>query len=337
MKKIIILILTLLLLIIAIFGIIFTCKITSTPNFEGEKEFTVQSGETLKQITQNLKNENLINSEFYFELYLYLKGQRSDIQAGTYKIPALNIIDLAKKLTRGDADNEIDLKIIEGWNLKEIAEKLANQKLIKNKNELLNLALINNYKNNYTFLNNISDSTTLSLEGFIFPDTYRIYKNSTLQEIINKTLNNFSDKLTPALQTEITAQGKNLYDVIKIASIIEMEVPHEEDRKIVSGILWKRLENDMPLQVDSTLKYIIGKKGSNALTYAELETDSPYNTYKYKGLPPTPICNPGTSAIRSAIYPKNSDYWFYLSDDEGNTIFSKTGEEHESNVEKYLK
>jgi len=337
MKKILILIITLLLLIFAILAITFVFKITSTPKFTDEKEFIVQPGETLKQITKNLKNQNLINSKFYFELYLYLKGERSEVQAGTYNISASNIITLAKKLTRGDADNEIEIKIIEGWNLKEIAQKLVDQKLIKNQNEFLNLTLLNNYKNNYNFLSSAPNNTSLTLEGFIFPDTYRVYKNSTLDEIILKTLNNFDEKLTSSFRTEITAQNKNLYEIITIASIIEMEVPHEEDRKIVSGILWKRLENNMPLQVDSTLKYVIGKKGSNALTYAELKTDSPYNTYKYKGLPPTPICNPGSSAIRSAIYPKNSDYWFYLSDKEGNTIFSKTGDEHETNVEKYLR
>ena len=337
MKKTLITLLIILILFIAIFSICFVYKITSVPDFEGEKEFVVEQGETFNQISKNLKKQKIIKSEFYFDLYLYLKGMRSSIQAGTYKIKPQNIIDLSKKLTRGEADNEIDIKIIEGWSLKDVADNLVKQNLIKNQNNFLNLTLVKNFKNKYSFLNSINQNNNLSLEGFIFPDTYRIYKNATLEEIILKTLDNFDNKFTSSFRTEIKAQGKNLYDVLIVASIIEMEVMTDEDRHIVSDILWKRLDDGMNLQVDSSLKYIIGKKNSNALTFAELKIDSPYNTYKYKGLPPTPIANPGASAIRAAIYPKKSDYWFYLSDKEGNTIFSKTGAEHEANVEKYLR
>ena len=326
------------LIVIAIFGIYFGIAISLTPNFEGIKEFTISQGQTFDEITTNLTQENLIQSKTIFELYLLLRGQRSQIQAGTYQFEPLNIIKLANKLVTGEAANEITIKLIEGWTVDEMATYLGEQKIagcsLCSKENFLTAAQVSKFKGNYDFLANLS---TESLEGFIFPDTYRIFKDATPHQVIERALTNFSEKITPALQTEITAQGKNLYDVLIMASMIEQEVPHEEDRKIVAGILWKRLNDGMLLQVDSSLKYKIGKKDSNTLTFAELEIDSPYNTYKYKGFPPTPICNPGESAIRAAIYPKDSDYWFYLSDKQGNTIFSKTGEEHEANVEKYLR
>lgn len=338
MKKIIVFLFTIILLIIAVFGIYFVCKISFKHHFEGEKEFVVESGQTVQEIGQSLIDQDIIKSEFMFKLYLYLKGQQTDVQAGTYNLESMNIIELTKKFVSGQTGNEVTLKFIEGWTLKEMSDYLSEQKLtnclVCGSTSFLNLTKVGNFKSVYSFLDDVSEE---SLEGFIFPDTYRVYRDSSTSDIIQKALDNFEDKLTSALQTEITAQGKELYNIIKVASIIEMEVPNEEDRKIVSGILWKRLDDDMLLQVDSSLKYVIGKKDRNALTFKELETDSPYNTYKYKGLPPTPISNPGESAIRAAIYPKDSNYWYYLSTDEGETIFSETGEEHEANVEKYLK
>ncbi len=338
MQKIIFLILTLILLIVAIFGIYFIYQISTPANFNGQKEIKVTKGETLKQISQDLNKQGIIKSQKAFMLYVFLRGKQSSLQAGVYAFKPINIISLTKKLIKGKTNAEISLRFIEGWTIKDIANYLAKQKITDcgscYKNNFLDIAKVNNFKNNYSFLANLPSQ---SLEGFIFPDTYRFYKDATPNDILKKALDNFEKKLTPALRTEIAAQGKSLYDVIIMASIIEKEVPEEADRKIVSGILWKRLKKKIPLQVDSSLKYIIGKKDKPALTLEELKIDSPYNTYKYRGLPPTPICNPGESAIRAAVYPKKSDYWYYLSTKNGKTIFSKTLDEHNRNVNKYLR
>lgn len=303
-------------------------------NFSGEKEFIITKGESVNQISRHLVAEKIIRSPLIFQIYIYLAGLESSLQAGNYVLTPMNIAELATIFSAGKVDNEIDIKIIEGWTIKDLAKKLVQQKIISTADEFLAAADINKYKNNYEFLKN---QNIKNLEGFIFPDTYRVYKDATAEEIINKALANFQNKITPAMQTEITAQGKNLYQIIIMASIIESEMPHENDRSIVSGILWKRLNQNMPLQVDATLKYIIGKENRASLTYEELKIDSQYNTYKYQGLPPTPISNPGFSAIRAAIYPKNSDYLFYLSTKTGETIFSKTAEEHNAAVNKYLR
>ena len=329
-KKILIFII----IIIFFAWIIFMFDLKSKVEFENEKEFMVVSGESVGQIAKNLTEQGIINSEFSFKLYILLKGWQSSIQAGTYILTPMNIPDIAATLAIGKVDNEITIKFIEGWTMSEIAEYLVNEKIIENIDQFLNSAKAINFSDEFDFL---KDVESRSLEGFLFPDTYRVFKDSTIADIISRQLQNFDEKLTPALRTEIRASARTIYEMLIIASIIEAEVTTDEDRRLVAGILWKRLDANMPLQVDSSLKYIIGKQSRNALTFEELEIDSPYNTYKYKGLPPSPINNPGESAIRAAIYPKNSDYWFYLSDKKGNTIFSKTSDEHNQNVEKYLK
>jgi len=146
-------------------------------------------------------------------------------------------------------------------------------------------------------------------------------------------LSNFEKKLTQELKDEIQKQKKSVFDIITMAAMLEKEVRTLSDKKIVSGILWKRLEAGMPLQIDATINYITGKSDPGA-TIKDTKIDSPYNTYKYKGLPKGPISNPGMSSITAAIEPTDSPYWFYLSD--GATYFSKTLEEHNVNKAKYL-
>ncbi len=135
----------------------------------------------------------------------------------------------------------------------------------------------------------------------------------------------------PALK----AQNRDLYQIIIMASLLEKEVRTFEDKKLVSGILWKRLKSDMPLQVDATISYITGKK-TTKISLEELQIDHPYNTYKYKGLPPGPISNPGLESIKAAFNPEDSPYWFYLSTQEGKTIFSQTYQQHLKAKELYL-
>ncbi len=181
----------------------------------------------------------------------------------------------------------------------------------------------------------------LSLEGYIFPDTYYINKQNItnsgqLEYLIKIFLENFKKKLTSEMREEINRQEKTIFKIIIMASMIEKEVKIPEDKKIVSGILWKRLENNIPLQVDATISYITGKKGIN-ISIDDTKIDSPYNTYKYRGLPLGPISNPGLESIIAAIYPETSAFWYYLSTPDGTTIFSKTLEEHNIAKQKYLK
>lgn len=172
-----------------------------------------------------------------------------------------------------------------------------------------------------------------SLEGYLFPATYDILVTTTPQEQINIMLNTFAAQVLPKLPSE-TANSSKLGDLIKLASIVEKEARTEEDRKLVAGVFYNRLARGMKLESDVTINYVTGKTATQA---ADLKIDSPYNSYLYKGLPPTPICNPGLEAILATAYPTANDYIFFIADNTGKLHFAKTLAEHEQNIQKYLK
>lgn len=199
---------------------------------------------------------------------------------------------------------QIRITIPEGYSSRDIAEKFVGFKNF-NKDNFLKIA----------------DGK----EGYLFPDTYFFTLLETEEEIIKKMEDNFKEKA-----------GDVKPEIIVMASILEKEALTPEDKKIVSGILWKRLETGMLLQVDAVFAYIIDKKSSD-LTLDDLKIDSPYNTYLYKGLPPAPICNPGIESIEAALNPTSSSYWYYLSDKNLNIHFAKNFDEHKLNKAKYLR
>lgn len=180
------------------------------------------------------------------------------------------------------------------------------------------------------------------LEGYLFPDTYRIYASSTVADVIEKMLENFDNKLTDKMRADIKKQGESIYDIITMASIIEKEAPIDyqtgdnRDARRISGIFWNRLKIGQGLQSDATLSYIFGDNNPRH-SGRELEVDSLYNTYKYRGLPPGPICNPGILAIEAAIYPLATDYYYFLTTPGKNeVIYAHTYEEHKKNKAQYL-
>lgn len=174
-----------------------------------------------------------------------------------------------------------------------------------------------------------------SKEGFLFPDTYYFFPNVTTQAIGEKMLATFSRRIEP-LESEITSSGHTLQEIVIMASILEKEAATPEDRATISGILWNRIAKGMPLQVDATFMYLLGKTSSE-LTTADLQFKSAYNTYINKGLPYGPIGNPGIDAIRAAIHPRQSQYLYYLSGKDGVMHYAKTFAEHKANKLKYLK
>jgi len=228
---------------------------------------------------------------------------------------------------------EKTIKLIEGWNLKDIQAYLLKQGFADAKN--LTSLKVKDYRDNYLFMADAPDKA--SLEAYIFPDTYRIYASSTLNDIIEKTLANFEKKFTAEFLMEAKRQNKSVYQILTMASVLEKEVRSASDMKIVSGIFWNRIKIGQALQSCATLAYILGENKPQ-YSFAETRTDSPYNTYINKGLPPGPICSPSLKAITAALYPTANDYNYFLSDPAtGKTIFSKTYEEHLRNKNKYLK
>ncbi|MDI3496482.1 MAG: hypothetical protein PWQ35_503 [Patescibacteria group bacterium] len=247
--------------------------------------------------------------------------------------------------------DEKTIKILEGWTVEDIGNYLVQFNFSKAEFK----ALVGEPKVDYRQrdTNPIDFSERFSfladkpsyygLEGFLFPDTYRVFTSATTEDVVIKMLENFEQKLRPELREEIARQGKSIYEIVIMASLIEKEAPinysdpENTDARIVSDIFWGRLEAGQALESDATLSYWFADTNP-VHSGEELSVDTPYNSYKYKGLPPTPICNPGIRAIEAAIYPLETDYNYFLTDLKGENIYyARTYQEHLNNKYKYLK
>lgn len=305
--------------------------------------FVIDKGESVKKISQALKDAGIINSAFIFESYVWLVGREGVFQPGEYGLkPGASIASLVDDLTAINV-KESQFTLIEGWNLKDMAEYLEEKKLIKQDSGLYFLTgrpAVDYRKTkvdfqggwNYGFL--ADKPAYVSLEGYIYPDTYKILAEGNAENLLKKALNNFDRKLTSELREEIKNQGKTIFEVVTLASIVEKEVRAYDDRRIVADLFWRRIAKGMPLQADSTINYITDS-GRARSTFDDLKIDSPWNTYKYAGLPLGPISNPSIEAIRAVIYPQKNDYLYFLTGKGGKVYYAKTSAEHIRN-RKYL-
>ncbi len=328
------------LLFIIISGLIYWHWLNSPVNtIPGEVTFVISKGQSVKQIADNLYQAGLIKSKLFFRYVIW--RAKANLKAGEYALnQKMTTRQIASTIINGETLNEEKIiRLIEGWRISDINEYLIKNKIISdNSFSALSKAQIVKWEFNFAkpeFLNDAPASATL--EGYLFPDTYRIYNDAGSEEIIAKILDNFNHKLTGEMRQEIKKNNKSIFEIITMASLVEKEARTPADMKIVAGIFWDRIKNKIPLQSDATLSYILNdNQPSHSL--AETKIDSPYNTYKYLDLPPSPICNPGLNAITAAVYPIYTDYNYFLSKpDTGETVFSKTLEEHNRNKAKYLK
>jgi UPF0755 protein len=307
----------------------FEIYIPLNPNSRETVIYSAEKGMGNEEIAKDLKKLGIIRSANVFNFYVLISLQDSRLQAGEYNLsPKMSIYQIVKKMVKGDVLAN-KLVIPEGWNVGQIAEYLQD-KGICTQDYFVSLTE-KDYSAKFSFL--LDKPKDVSLEGYLFPDTYNVAKNETCEEVLDAMLENFDKKLTLQMRAEIEKQDKTIFEVITMASLIEKEVRRPEDKKIVSGILWKRLEAGMPLQLDATVNYVTGKSDPS-VSIKDTKVDSPYNTYKYKGLPKGPISNPGIESIEAALNPKQTKYWFYLSN--GATYFSETFEQHNSAKAKYL-
>ena len=304
-------------------------------------EFSIEKGQGAREIASNLKREGIISNTLFFNYYIWQDKSANSLQAGKYELsPSMTIRQIVAKFKEGDVIKVPGIKVTipEGYRTSEIEELLISSGLAVKDSELTEAVGISaplaREIFDFGFLLDLPPRATI--DGFLFPDTYFFEQDLQLNSIVEKMLFNFSEKVPDYTRVKIKARGKNLYEVVIMASLLEKEVRALEDMNLVSGVLWKRMEIGMPLQVDATLVYITGKK-TGEITNEDKLIDSPYNTYKYRGLPPTPIANPGLNAINAAIEPKVSNYLYYLSAPSGETIFSETLEEHNENKAKYLR
>ena len=340
MKKIITIFLVLisLLFVVGITGFIYVQSNINAPhNIKNntKQEFVIQSGESVQEIADNLEEKNLIKKADFFKFYVWKEYLANKLQAGNYELSsAMTIPEIVNLFIGGKVKSaEIKITIPEGFLNKEIGERLASNNLIK-KGEFIEFDEDNDLDlSGYEFLKDKTEN--VGLQGYYFPDTYIYYNNSSIEKIVKKMLDNFDQKLTPDLREEIKKQNKSIFEVIILASIIEKEAGFVGDMGKVASVFRNRLDIGKVLESDATINYITGS-GRAQSTYDDLKIDSPYNTYKYPGLPPAPISNPGIEAIKAAIYPEEKDYFYFLTATNGESFFSVTYDEHLRNKAKYL-
>ncbi|WP_432666050.1 endolytic transglycosylase MltG [Wukongibacter baidiensis] len=310
----------------------FNSKYSLTVN-TNEVFINIDKGSNLNQISSKLKNQGVIKSLKYFTYYTRLKGLEKNLQAGIYTIPAkISLDELLEKLQNPQKEY-IKVTIPEGYNLYQITKELAENNLIDEEVFLKNAQEGLEGFELYIDKNGIS----YKLEGYLFPDTYFIPKGLSEKEIIDMMIKRFNEKFLNVYKKRAEELGLSIHDVVTISSLIEKEAANDKERKTISGVIYNRMEKNMPLQIDASVIYGItkGKDHIARLMYSDLESESEYNTYKYTELPPSPIASPGQASIEAALFPEKHDYLYYVLGTEGH-VFSKTYKEHRENVKKYI-
>lgn len=281
--------------------------------------FSVEKGESVRTIGAELKKEGIILSDTVFYLYVRSQEAGEKIKAGKFIVHKSDTIPQIVEILTGEATGEIVITIPEGWTIKDIQAALIERNIDSEKN-------FSTCAKNPTACGITGYAE--SLEGYLFPDTYFLDPTTfSAKSFIELLLATFDKKV------RIGQSSRPLQDVLIMASIIEKEVATDDDRPIVAGILWKRLDNGWPLGADATLLY---NDADGVIDAEDLTKDDPYNTRNRQGLPPTPICNPGLAAITAALTPQESPYWYYLTDSKGIMHYAITNEQHNANKAEYL-
>ncbi|MBP9842465.1 MAG: endolytic transglycosylase MltG [Candidatus Pacebacteria bacterium] len=302
-----------------VFGLITFLKMQDSPpnDFPLDQAITIEIGTNVRAITEQLEAAHVVRSGALLYYTIVLFHDPATVKASSYIFTEpLTTAAVAKRLTEGDFDTDlVRLTHIEGERVTAIAMRAA---------EVLP-----------AFDTDRFIATATPHEGRLFPDTYFVPATYSDEDLLHLMLETFEAKLEP-LQSLIASSSLSLDETIILASIIEREANTTESKKMVSSVLQNRLAIGMALQADASIEYILNKPLAE-LTPEDLEIDSPYNTYLYPGLPPTPIGNPGLEAINAVLEPTQSDYFYYITDDEGVFHYAKTYDEHLRNIERYLR
>ncbi len=288
----------------------------------------VPSGATGHQIAALLAQRGIIASPFTFELLARVRGERARMQAGQFRFAAHRTQgEVLRQLVEGGQQIAVWVTIPEGYTDAQIAQTLAAHRL--GDEQRLTAAFA---RGDVTF----GGRKTPSLEGYLFPDTYLIPRAANAAAIAKMMTDQFRRELPTDAGKRAARFGLTIPQVVTLASLVEREGKVDAERPLIAGVYYNRLERGMPLQVDASLEYSF-KRHKNVITYADLALDSPYNTYRHTGLPPTPIANPGLPSLRAAFFPQRSDYLYYVAMGNGRHAFSRTLAEQNANVARYLR
>jgi len=299
---------------------------------ETEYLITVPNGSSTNGIGKILYDNDLIRNELVFKKMVKDMGYDTKLKAGDYKLSkSFDMKTIIEKIYNGDVFLETEkFTIVEGLELHEIIDLLIAQNIIDDKDKFI--AVLEEEINNYDLIKNME---YVNFEGFLFPDTYEIKKGATDKEIIDKMLSRFIKVFDEGTLTYMNENDIDIYEMIILASIIEREVIVPKEQTIVSSVFHNRLDISMPLQSCATVEYVIEERKA-ILTNKDIAIDNVYNTYKYQGLPPGPICSPGEGAIKAAIYPDDTDYLFFVRsyEDDNTHIFTTNLRDHNKAAQK---
>lgn len=295
--------------------------------------FHVDEDTTVGALSDELEEEGVIQYGTVFKLFVKFAKKDRNVMAGDYELsPSMDYAQIALVLRNADNAQTVNVTIPEGYTLAQIKETLIANKVCTE--EVLDEAL-NEYPFKHLFLVDQQPPEENWLEGYLFPDTYTFIMNTddAVHDVVNKMLNRFDDMYDQKIKDGAEELGLSVHEVVTIASLIEREAKAEDEFTKISGVIHNRLNNpsEFPyLQIDATVQYVVGHKAE--LTSADLEVDSPYNTYLYEGLPPGPICCPGYSALYAATHPDDNNYYYYVAKSDGTHLFASTYSQHQENI-----
>lgn len=286
----------------------------------------IPKGSGLIDISDVLKNKKVIKNKLFFIVLAKITHMDKGIKAGSYNIPlSYSNNDILKLINSGKVYRDIvKVTIPEGYEANQIAEKLYSEGLV-DKDKFLKL--VNSpdmFKEKYDFL---KEKNISSLEGFLFPDTYFIDRKYSEEVIIDIILKRFNEVYKEEYRKRKDELGLELNQFITLASIVEREAKLENERPIISAVFYNRIKIDMPLQSCATVQYVLGER-KKVLSYEDIRIDSPYNTYKHKGLPPGPISSPGEASIKAVLYPSDTEYLYFVAKKDGSHSFSVNYDDH---------
>jgi UPF0755 protein len=301
-----------------------------TPNYYNLNApvfFEVKKGESFSQITNRLYNAHVIPGKINFRIAGIIYGAQSKIRPARYYIPnSLSYLDLIEYFINGKADYLKTVKLFDGSSSKSFASRLRSELFIDS------VSFLHEIKNR-KLLESLGIHES-SFEGYLLPQEYDLYERSSSQEIIGILYKRFKNFITDSLKEEIAQRNYNLHSILTMASIVNGETNKKDEMARIAGVYYNRLKIGMKLQADPTIQYL-QPYGSKRLTFEDLKINSPYNTYKYSGLPPGPIDNPGKNAIIAAVYPEKHHYLYFVADGKGGHKFARTFTEHLKNVQLY--
>ena len=284
----------------------------------------VKKGASAQEIVDTLYIHNLIKSRLLFRTYIHLTEADQNLQAGYYYLnQSMEMIEIVDQLKKG-GNAVYKVTIPEGFSVNEVIERLAE----KSRHSIEDFkAVLDNKELGYEFLPQDNSQLIFRLEGFLYPNTYTIPLGYSPGETIDVLLSSFNTNVVEKIFETENEIDYSYYEILTIASMIEEEAKFDDEKPIIASVIYNRLEQDMLLQIDATVQYILDEK-KQRLLYRDLDIESPYNTYLNKGLPPGPICSPGDKAIEAALNPAETDYLFYFALENGEHVFTESYQEH---------